>query len=59
MSRRPVNPARRIGDGGSIPFVGVVQSKSRSSPLISIGLVIVVLFIAIPIIIFLLQIIIL
>ncbi|XP_062177562.1 probable pectin methylesterase CGR2 [Alnus glutinosa] len=41
MSRRPVNPARRIGDGGSIPFVGVVQSKSRSSPLISIGLVIV------------------
>ncbi|CAN6544549.1 unnamed protein product [Malus baccata var. baccata] len=27
MSRRPVNPSRRIGDGGSIPFVGAVQSK--------------------------------
>ncbi|KAG2704832.1 hypothetical protein I3843_05G023900 [Carya illinoinensis] len=41
MSRRPVNPARRIADDGSIPFIGVVQSKSRSSPLLSIGLVIV------------------
>lgn len=41
MSRRPVNPARRIGDGVNIPFVGAVQSKSRSSPLLSIGLVIV------------------
>uniref|UniRef100_A0A803RCQ2 Uncharacterized protein n=2 Tax=Cannabis sativa TaxID=3483 RepID=A0A803RCQ2_CANSA len=40
MSRRPVNPARRIGDGGSIPFVGAVQSKTRSSPLLSIGLVV-------------------
>lgn len=47
MSRRPVNPARRIGDGGSIPFVGVVQSKARSSPLLSIGLVLVVLSITI------------
>ncbi|KAM4098485.1 hypothetical protein ACJW30_07G081000 [Castanea mollissima] len=41
MSRRPVNPARRIGDGVNIPFVGAVQSKSRSSPLLSIGLVVV------------------
>ncbi|XP_009378585.2 probable pectin methylesterase CGR2 [Pyrus x bretschneideri] len=41
MSRRPVNPSRRIGDGGSIPFVGAVQSKARSSPLLSIGLVLV------------------
>ncbi|GMY38842.1 probable pectin methylesterase CGR2 [Fagus crenata] len=41
MSRRPVNPSRRIVDGASIPFMATVQSKSRSSPLISIGLVIV------------------
>ncbi|XP_065872170.1 probable pectin methylesterase CGR3 isoform X2 [Euphorbia lathyris] len=40
MSRRPVNPARRLGDGGGIPFIGSVQSKSRSSPLLSICLVI-------------------
>ncbi|KAL5537958.1 hypothetical protein UlMin_044091 [Ulmus minor] len=40
MSRRPVNPARRIADVGSIPFVGAVQSKTRSSPLLSIGLVV-------------------
>lgn len=41
MSRRSVNPARRIGDGGSIPLMGGVQSKSRSSPLLSIGLLVV------------------
>ncbi|CAK8530389.1 unnamed protein product [Lathyrus sativus] len=41
MSRRPVNPSRRLGDGGSIPFVASIQSKSKNSPLISIGLVIV------------------
>ncbi|KAL6211865.1 hypothetical protein ACLB2K_017088 [Fragaria x ananassa] len=39
MSRRPVNPARRIGDGGSIPFVGAVQAKARSSPVLSVALV--------------------
>jgi len=44
MSRRPVNPSRRLGDGGSIPFVASIQSKSQNSPLISIGLVIVVCF---------------
>lgn len=43
MSRRSVNPARRIGDGGNIPLMGGVQSKSRSSPLLSIGLLVVVL----------------
>lgn len=42
MSRRPVNPARRFDDNGSIPFVGSVQSKTRSSPLLSIGLLVVV-----------------
>ncbi|XWS40342.1 hypothetical protein CRYUN_Cryun18bG0132700 [Craigia yunnanensis] len=41
MSRRPVNPARRFDDGGSIPFLGSVQSKTRSSPLLSIGLLVV------------------
>ncbi|KAI4296503.1 hypothetical protein L6164_036456 [Bauhinia variegata] len=41
MSRRPVNPSRHLADGGSIPFVGAIQSKSRSSPLLSIGLVVV------------------
>ncbi|KAG5113992.1 hypothetical protein JHK82_037261 [Glycine max] len=41
MSRRPVNPSRRLGDGGSIPFVASIQSKSQNSPLLSIGLVIV------------------
>lgn len=41
MSRRPVNPARRLAEGGSVPFVGSLHSKSRSSPLLSIGLVIV------------------
>lgn len=45
MSRRQVNPARRIADGGSIPFVGSVQAKTRSSPLLSIGLVVLVLYI--------------
>lgn len=46
MSRRPGNPARRLADGGSLPFAGSMHSKSRSSPLLSIGLVVVVIFIA-------------
>ncbi|KAF3434589.1 hypothetical protein FNV43_RR21674 [Rhamnella rubrinervis] len=41
MSRRLVNPARRIADGGGLPFAGSSQSKSRPSPLLSIGLVVV------------------
>ncbi|KAB5541205.1 hypothetical protein DKX38_014179 [Salix brachista] len=41
MSRRPGNPARRLADGGSLPFSGSMHSKSRSSPLLSIGLVVV------------------
>lgn len=43
MSRRPGNPTRRLSDGGSLPSGGSVQSKSRSSPLLSIGLVVVVI----------------
>ncbi|XP_011030264.1 PREDICTED: uncharacterized protein At3g49720-like [Populus euphratica] len=41
MSRRPGNPARRYADGGSLPFAGSMHSKSRSSPLLSVGLLVV------------------
>ncbi|KAL1289415.1 hypothetical protein HN51_057620 [Arachis hypogaea] len=41
MSRRLVNPSRRLADAGSIPFVASIQSKSRNSPVLSIGLVVV------------------
>ncbi|XP_043712683.1 probable pectin methylesterase CGR3 [Telopea speciosissima] len=47
MSRRPGNPARRIADSGSIPFVNSLNQKSRSSPLLSIGLVLVGAFLLI------------
>ncbi|CAI9104195.1 OLC1v1002824C1 [Oldenlandia corymbosa var. corymbosa] len=40
MSRRPTT-SRRFADSGSIPFVGSLQSKTRSSPLLSVGLVVV------------------
>ncbi|KAF8101500.1 hypothetical protein N665_0205s0090 [Sinapis alba] len=39
MSRRQVGSTRRVGDSGSFPFVGALHSKSRSSPLLSICLV--------------------
>lgn len=42
MSRRQVGSTRRGGDSGSFPFVGALHSKSRSSPLLSICLVLVV-----------------
>ncbi|KAB5520649.1 hypothetical protein DKX38_024968 [Salix brachista] len=42
MSRRPGNPARRLADGGSLPFVGSMHSKSRSSPILSVALLAVV-----------------
>lgn len=41
MSRRP-NTSRRLGDSGSIPFMGALHPKSRPSPLLSVGLVVVV-----------------
>ncbi|KAJ6754892.1 S-ADENOSYL-L-METHIONINE-DEPENDENT METHYLTRANSFERASE-RELATED [Salix purpurea] len=41
MSRRPGNPARRLADGGSLPFVGSMHSKSRSSPILSVALLVV------------------
>ncbi|CAA2970096.1 uncharacterized protein At3g49720 [Olea europaea subsp. europaea] len=40
MSRR-VNTARRFADSGSLPFMGSLHPKSRPSPLLSIGLVVV------------------
>ncbi|KAL6498905.1 putative pectin methylesterase cgr3 [Orobanche hederae] len=40
MSRRP-HTSRHFADSGSIPFVGALHPKSRPSPLISIGLVLV------------------
>ncbi|KAA8528431.1 hypothetical protein F0562_035786 [Nyssa sinensis] len=41
MSRRQVNPSRRFADGGFVPLASSLQSKSRSSPCLTIGLVIV------------------
>ncbi|KAJ8764788.1 hypothetical protein K2173_009193 [Erythroxylum novogranatense] len=41
MSRRPGNPGRRLANGGGIPFISSMNSRSRSSPLLSIGLVVV------------------
>ncbi|KAL2254521.1 uncharacterized protein At3g49720 [Sesamum indicum] len=40
MSRRP-NTSRRFADSGSIPFVGALHPKSRPSPLLSVGLLVV------------------
>ncbi|KAF5939677.1 hypothetical protein HYC85_023936 [Camellia sinensis] len=42
MSRRQLNPSRRIGDGGAVPLATALQSKSRSSPVLSIALIITV-----------------
>ncbi|KAG2314574.1 hypothetical protein Bca52824_017696 [Brassica carinata] len=39
MARRQAGSTRRVGDGGSFPFAGASHSKSRSSPLLSICLV--------------------
>ncbi|XP_059653090.1 probable pectin methylesterase CGR3 [Cornus florida] len=47
MSRRPVNTSRRLGDGGSIPLVGSLHPKSRPSPLVSLGLVVLGAFLII------------
>ncbi|XP_072975462.1 probable pectin methylesterase CGR2 isoform X1 [Typha angustifolia] len=47
MARRVVNPNRRLVDSGSIPIGGSLHQKSRSSPLLSIGLVVLVAFLLI------------
>lgn len=41
MSRRAVGSTRR---NGNFPFAGAFNSKSKSSPLLSLGLVVVVSF---------------
>lgn len=41
MSRRQVSSTRRFVDTGNFPFSGALHSKSRSSPLLSIALVVV------------------
>ncbi|KAH7667954.1 S-adenosyl-L-methionine-dependent methyltransferase protein [Dioscorea alata] len=38
MSRRAVNPSRRLADSGTLPFSGAFPQKSRTSPLLSVGL---------------------
>uniref|UniRef100_A0A7C9DNE1 Uncharacterized protein n=1 Tax=Opuntia streptacantha TaxID=393608 RepID=A0A7C9DNE1_OPUST len=40
MSRRPVNPTRRLVGNGSFPLSGAFPSKTRTSPLLSLALVI-------------------
>nr|XP_027094637.1 probable pectin methylesterase CGR2 isoform X2 [Coffea arabica] len=42
MSRRPINPSRRVADiGGASPVPTSLHSKSRSSPFLSLGLIVV------------------
>eukprot|EP00262_Sarcandra_glabra_P000890 TRINITY_DN10938_c0_g1_i3.p1 TRINITY_DN10938_c0_g1~~TRINITY_DN10938_c0_g1_i3.p1 ORF type:complete len:262 (-),score=42.99 TRINITY_DN10938_c0_g1_i3:361-1146(-) len=47
MSRRPVNPVRRFVDSGTVTFASSLHQKSRSSPLLSIGLVLLGAFLLI------------
>ncbi|KAJ0763219.1 putative pectin methyltransferase CGR2/3 [Helianthus annuus] len=42
MSRRPSGLSRRLGDGAPVPFTGSLHPKSRPSPFLSIGLVLLV-----------------
>uniref|UniRef100_A0A5B6YYB9 Uncharacterized protein n=1 Tax=Davidia involucrata TaxID=16924 RepID=A0A5B6YYB9_DAVIN len=41
MSRRQVNPSRRFADSGAFPLASSLQSKSRSSPYLTVGLIVV------------------
>ncbi|XP_039144320.1 probable pectin methylesterase CGR2 [Dioscorea cayenensis subsp. rotundata] len=47
MSRRAVNPSRRLADNGSLPFSGALHQKPRTSPLLPIGLVVLGAFLLI------------
>ncbi|KAK9048252.1 hypothetical protein SSX86_032785 [Deinandra increscens subsp. villosa] len=47
MSRRPASLSRRLGEGASVPFMGSLNPKSRPSPLLSVGLVLVGAFLII------------
>lgn len=40
MSRRPSGLSRRLGDGASVPFMGSLHPKSRPSPYLSVGLLV-------------------
>ncbi|XP_074295238.1 putative pectin methylesterase CGR2 [Silene latifolia] len=44
MSRRPVNPTRRLVGNGGFPLAGVFPSKTRSSPLLPLTLVVLGVF---------------
>lgn len=44
MSRRPVNPTRRFGETGGAPLSGSLHQKARPSPLLIIGLILLVFF---------------
>ncbi|GFP87584.1 uncharacterized protein at3g49720 [Phtheirospermum japonicum] len=39
-TRRPINPSRRVSDSGTAPFSSSFHSRSRSSPYLSIALII-------------------
>lgn len=45
MSRRSVNPSRRVADGGLPSVGGLLHPKSRSPPVLTIALVVLVVFI--------------
>ncbi|WOL01994.1 hypothetical protein Cni_G10713 [Canna indica] len=46
-ARRAINPSRRVLDSGGLPLVNSLHQKSRSSPLLSVGLVVLAAFILI------------
>lgn len=47
MSRRPSGLSRRLGDGASVPFMGSLHPKSRPSPYLSVGLLVLGAFLII------------
>ncbi|XP_058010404.1 probable pectin methylesterase CGR2 isoform X2 [Hevea brasiliensis] len=47
MSRRQVSSTRRFVDTGNFPLAGALHSKSRSSPLLSVGLILLGAFLLI------------
>ncbi|KAI7732150.1 hypothetical protein M8C21_006002 [Ambrosia artemisiifolia] len=47
MLRRPASLSRRLGDGAGIPFMGSLNPKSRASPFLSVGLLLVGAFLII------------
>jgi hypothetical protein len=42
MSRRSVNPGRRVTDGGLPTVAGLLHPKSRSPPVLTIALLVLV-----------------